>query len=447
MERMRDREHLLVPVRIAVNRRELADYAAVIEPDAMAEIEGLAEGLRGLRVLQLNSSSYGGGVSELLTSLVPLLISAGIDAEWRVLPPHPEFFEITKRFHNALQGQPYAPSEDDLQDYLDHDRLASQGIDCDAYDVIVVHDPQPVAVRRFAGRSGARWVWRCHIDTSEPDPAVWRFIRPFVTDYDAAVFTMPAFVPPGLGIPPERLFMVPPAIDPLSLKNLALPAEVAEEVCAEFGVDTTRPLVTQVSRFDPWKDPLGVIRVYRALKASRPGLQLAMVGSMARDDPEAWDIYAVLERELAGDPDAYLLTNLNGVGALEVNAFQRQSEVIVQKSVREGFGLVVSEALWKSTPVVAGRTGGIPLQMTGPLDALLAGDEDAYVDRVGWLLDNPHEAGALGRAGHANVRDHFLITRLLRDELRMYRDVIAQGSPAGVGSERRQGCDRTRSGS
>lgn len=441
MDRMREREHALIPVRVALKRRELARYARFVGQEAIEEIVSLADELKGLRVLQLNSTSYGGGVSELLSSLVPLLISAGIDAEWWTLPAHPDFLEVTKRFHNALQGQPYTPSAEDIEKYLDHDRLSAQGIG-PGYDIVIVHDPQPAVVRRFAGRLGARWVWRCHIDTSSPDPTVWRILRPYLTDYDAAVFTMRQFIPPGIGIPEDRLFIVPPAIDPLSLKNRELPEGLSEDVLSEFGVDTARPLLTQVSRFDPWKDPLGVIRIYRHLKRSRPELQLAMVGSMAKDDPEAWDIYAAVGRELEGDRDAYLLTNLNGVGALEVNAFQRLSEVVIQKSTREGFGLVVSEALWKRTPVVAGRAGGIPLQMSNGLSRFLVTDEESYAERIGWLLDHRDDARAIGEAGHESVRERFLVTRLLRDELRLFRELLgaAKGTSmrgAGTGAPRR----------
>lgn len=418
-------DRALNAVRVSLKKKSLWDYERIVGSDVIDEIRSHAEVLKGLRLLQLNATAAGGGVAELLTSLVPLLRSVGLDAEWMVLPEHAEFFEVTKRFHNALQGMAYIPTDNDVASYLDQNRLSAEAL-TGTYDVIVTHDPQPVAVRHFAGRRGATWVWRCHIDTSEPRPEAWDVLRPYVNDYDAAVFTMREFVPPGLTIPSEKLLFVPPGIDPLSSKNRRLPRSLSEEVVSEFGIDTRRPLLTQVSRFDPWKDPIGVIRIYRELKKRHPALQLALVGFMAHDDPEAWRIYASLESEIAGDADAYVFTNLDGVGSLEVNAFQRVSDVVVQKSIREGFGLVVSEAIWKETPVVGGDTGGIPLQMTDGVGGYLARSEDEYVERIGALLARPDEAHAIAEAGRRHVLERFLVTRLLLDELRMLRTLTSQ---------------------
>ncbi|HEY3317989.1 MAG TPA: glycosyltransferase [Coriobacteriia bacterium] len=422
-EAMRGREHTLNAVRISLKKKSLADYERIVGRDAIDEILSLAADLKGLRVLHLNATASGGGVAELLSSLVPLLVSAGLAAEWNTLPQHAEFFEVTKRFHNALQGMPYVPTEEDVSAYLDHDRLSAEALTA-SYDVVVTHDPQPVAFRHFAGRRGAKWVWRCHIDTSAPSADAWDLLRPFVEEYDAAVFTLRAFVPPGLGLGQERLFFIPPAIDPLSSKNRHLPESLCEEVVSEFGIDVRHPLLTQVSRFDPWKDPLGVIGIYRRLKERFPALQLALVAFMAQDDPEAWRVYASVESETAGDPDAYVFTNLDGVGSLEVNAFQRVSDVVVQKSIREGFGLVVSEAIWKGTPVVAGDTGGISLQMSDGVGGYLADDQDDYAERISALLNDRSLATAVAAAGRERVREHFLVTRLLADELRMLRELV-----------------------
>ena len=235
---------------------------------------------------------------------------------------------------------------------------------------------------------------------------------------------MKKFLPPDIGIPEERVFFIPPAIDPLSTKNIDLPASLSRTVLSEFGIDLERPLLTQVSRFDPWKDPMGVIRIYRRAKERVPDLQLALIGSMATDDPEGWEMYAAIENELKDDSDAFIFTNLNGAGSLEVNAFQRLSNLIVQKSIREGFGLVVSEALWKGTPVVAGNTGGIPLQVTNGVGGFLADGEDDYVDRAIFLLENPTEAHDIGYRGMKFVKDHFLVIRLLIDELKLFRSLV-----------------------
>lgn len=417
---MRMREHAIRPVRLALKRKRLADYERFAGRDALDEIRDLSRALRGLRVLEVNSTAFGGGVAELLSSVVPLLANVGLRPEWVTLPSHVDFFEVTKRFHNALQGKPYSPPDKDVEMFLDHDRLSAEALDVD-YDLIVTHDPQPVALRHFARESAAKWVWRCHIDTSSPSSGAWDLLRPFVREHDAAVFTMPEFVPPHLGMPVERLFFIPPAIDPLAAKNRRLPKTLYEEVVSELGIDIRRPLIVQVSRFDPWKDPFGVVRVYRRLKERFDGLQLAFVGSMAKDDPEAWDIYSALEDELAGEKDTCLFTNL---GALEVNCFQHAADVVIQKSVREGFGLVVSEALWKETPVLAGRTGGIPLQLSDGVGGFLASSADEFVERASWLLEHRAEARKIARAGTDHVRRHFLVTRLLADELRLFREVI-----------------------
>jgi trehalose synthase len=239
------------------------------------------------------------------------------------------------------------------------------------YDVVFIHDPQPAALPALRGKGNARCVWRCHIDTSHPNLDVWEFLRPFLEVYDAAIFTMKEFVPPAFPLP--RVEIIPPAIDPLSPKNFPLANDIARQVLNWIGVRVDRPLITQVARFDPWKDPLGVIAAYRLVRQDLPTLQLAMVGSMALDDPEGWEIYRQIAKEAEADPQIHVFTNLTGVGNIEVNAFQRLSSVVVQKSIREGFGLVVSEALWKGTPVVAGRAGGIPLQMADGVGGSLVG--------------------------------------------------------------------------
>lgn len=402
--------------RVAVGPKSLALYSEVAGPRCVEELEELARPLRGKRVLHLSSTAYGGGVSELLRSLVPLYKALGIDAEWLVITGRQRFFETTKTIHNGLQGASVHLADEDREVYLVHNHRVAEALE-GGYDYIVVHDPQPLAVRHLRGQSAARWVWRCHIDTSAPNPKVLEFIRPFVLDYDAVVFTMREFVPDALaGV---RLFVIPPGIDPLSPKNMTAPPELCRRIVEWGGADLGRPLLTQVSRFDPWKDPLGVIEVYRKARRAVPGLQLALLGQMALDDPEGWRMYRDILREAGGDPDIHVLTNFTGIGNMEVNAFQRCSHVVLQKSLREGFGLVVSETLWKGTPVVAGKTGGIPMQMPEGVGGYLIESTEECVERVVELLRDRRTARRLGARGREHVRQHFLITRLLADELRL----------------------------
>jgi trehalose synthase len=293
---------------------------------------------------------------------------------------------------------------------------------------VIAHDPQPAGIPSLGGLDRSRWIWRCHIDTSDPDPDTWRYVRGFLVPYERAVFTMSEFVPPDLPI--ERVEIIPPAIDPLSPKNRWLDDATAREVLSWIGIEPDRPLVTQVSRFDPWKDPLGVIAAYRAVRERVPDLQLALVGSMALDDPQAWAVYRQISDESRADPMIHVFTNLTGVGNIEVNAFQRLSQVIVQLSVREGFGLVVSEAMWKRTPVVAGRAGGIPLQMADGAGGLLVEGVDECADATARLLSDHALARGLADAGRERVLRHFLLPRLLLNELALLASLVTGSRPA-----------------
>ncbi|HEY8544155.1 MAG TPA: glycosyltransferase [Acidimicrobiales bacterium] len=425
---------------VDVGQQTIASYAASAGEGAVARLRELAAPLRGARVLHLSATPYGGGVAEILRSEVPLLRDLGLDADWQLITGDEAFFRVTKRMHNGLQGAPGPLTRAEQETYLAYS-ARNAGLLVDDYDIVVVHDPQPLAIAALRDGSRARWVWRCHIDTSEPEPEVWDFVRPFVDRYHAAVFTLGGFVPPGFPVPVE---IVPPAIDPESPKNIELPEHVARRVLEWIGVETDRPLVTQVARFDPWKDPLGVIEAYRLARAEVPALQLALAGSMALDDPEGWDLYRRIEAEAHADPGIHVFTNLTGVGNIEVNAFQRLSDVVVQKSLREGFGLVVSEALWKRTPVVAGRAGGIPLQMQDGCGGVLVGSVEECAAALVELLRDPGRRYRLGEAGHRLVHDRFLLTRLLADELRLWSSQLtgAPGLPvpplgAGVGGELR----------
>jgi trehalose synthase len=400
----------------------LNDYLPLITQDQADELRSLAERLRNCRILHVNATPYGGGVSELLRSALALQRGIGLNVDWRVIGGETKFFEVTKRFHNALQGAAYDLPDEDKETYLLQNYFNAHEFGYD-YDLVVIHDPQPVPLLKMHGRGDARWVWRCHIDTSEPNELVLDFLKPFIDEYDSLVFTLDKFIPDRLR--DHHVVLIPPGIDPLSPKNFDLTPEQCRRIKSWVGVDTTRPVMTQVSRFDPWKDPLGVIRIYREVRKQVPGLQLALLGSMALDDPEAWDLMAEIRSETEGDDDMLVATNLTGIGNMEVNVFQRSSEVVLQKSIREGFGLIVSETLWKGTAMVAGNTGGIPIQMPPGTGGFLVDphDEETMAERVVELLRDDRLRAQLGEAGREVVREKFLITRYVIDELKLLADL------------------------
>ena len=411
--------------RVDVGTQSIAAYASSAGAELVEQLRAQAAPLRGARVLHLNATPYGGGVAEILRSEVPLLRDLGLAAEWQLISGDEAFFSVTKAIHNGLQGANRDLSPVERETYLANATRNAHLLD-GTYDIVVVHDPQPLAIRQFHGGGNACWIWRCHIDTSQPHQSTWEFLQPFLQGYDAAVFTMADFVPPGL--PVERVDIIPPAIDPESPKCIELEPDLARRVVQWIGVELDRPLITQVSRFDPWKDPLGVIAAYRLVKRELPQIQLALVGSMALDDPEGWAIYRDIQQNSEDDESIHVFTNLTGVGNIEVNAFQRLSDVVIQKSLREGFGLVVSEALWKGTPVVAGRAGGIPLQLADGVGGFLVDSVEACAERILWLLQHRDQARAIGAAGRERVREHFLLTRLLADDLRLYDSLLSGAS-------------------
>ncbi|XXF78875.1 glycosyltransferase [Myxococcaceae bacterium GXIMD 01537] len=410
---------------VDIGKQSFESYRGVAPEAQLEEVLRLAARLRGARVLHINATSYGGGVSEILRSSVPLLNDLGLVADWQLIRAEADFFNITKRIHNGLQGANEVLTEADKALYLAVSQLNAARLSHD-YDFIFIHDPQPAALPALGGSKGARWVWRCHIDTSRPNPAIWDFLTPYLGVYDAAIFTLREFLPPRF--PVRRIAIQPPAIDPHNPKNYPLPQPLAEHILEWIGVRLSRPLITQVSRFDRWKDPLGVIDAYRRVRTQIPDVQLALVGSLANDDPEAWEVYESIRDATAGDNLIHVFTNLVGVGNIEVNAFQSLSNVVIQKSLREGFGLVISEALWKGTPVVAGRVGGIPLQMPEDVGGFLVDTVDECATSVLELMLNPERARDLGARGREHVRDNFLMTRLLLDELRLM-DTLAHEQP------------------
>jgi len=410
--------------KVSLGIRDLQKYRLVVGNTLIDEIEGLAADLKGVRICHVNSTSFGGGVAELLSSFIPLVRDAGLTMDWQVIHGDRRFYTVTKSMHNALQGGDGSLIRREETDrlYKTQNQMNAREMDYN-YDVFIINDPQPAALRHFSDDRCSKWIWRCHIDTSEPDPGAWAFLRPYIEQYDAAIFTMDQFVPKDLGVP--VIAIMAPAIDAFSPKNMALPRSLCREMTENLGIDRKRPLLLQVSRFDPWKDPFGVIRIYQLAREKVPDLQLALVGSLATDDPEGYGMYAAVHTEADKDRDIHVFTNLTGVGSMEVNAFQTACDVVIQKSIREGFGLVVSEALWKGQPVVAGNAGGIPMQMSGGLCDYLVTTLEEAAERVVFLLNNKDTAAALGREGKENVTQNFLMPRLIRDELSLAKRVLA----------------------
>jgi trehalose synthase len=408
--------------RVPLLEKDLGDYTDVVGEEVVEEIRALAEPLRGARILHVNATPYGGGVAELLATHVPLLRSLGMDAEWQVMHGSDEFFAITKQVHNALQGAEIEWTPAMQRTYLERTLDNALAIE-DSWDFVVAHDPQPAAILSFLrdstlARSPTRWIWRCHIDLTVANPHVWEFFRPFVEQHHASVWTMPEFVPPTLKM--DRVVHAPPCIDPLSVKNLELPMPFCLEITKQYGIDPSRPIMCQVSRYDPWKDPVGVIEAFHLVRGQIPDAQLVLAGSMATDDPEGFRVWEQTEEARGGDRDIHLLSNLHQVGNVQINAFQRIAGVTVQKSLREGFGLTVSEALWKGRPVVGGRAGGIKLQIRDGFDGYLVDSIEECAKRVIDFLSDPGGADEMVTQGREHVRQNFLSTRELSDWLRLF---------------------------
>ena len=411
--------------KVSLGTGNIDKYLMIQGREIMDEVVSLGKELKGLRLCHINSTPFGGGVAELLVSYIPLLRSLGINADWQIIRGDRRFFTITKGLHNSLQGAEFkstrAESWRDL--YLSINRINATQLDTN-YDVFVVNDPQPAAIRHYLPDNKAKWIWRCHVDSSQPNERVWQFLRPYIEEHDAAVFTTEQFIPKDLSL--DKIITIAPAIDPLSSKNMFIKKYVCREMLESLGIDRHRSLITQVSRFDRWKDPFGTIAAYRLAKEKLPGLQLAMIGSFAGDDPESWDMYAAISEEAIKDDDIFVSSNLTGVGNMEVNAFQRASDLIIQKSIREGFGLVVAEALWKETPVIAGNTGGIPMQMTGELRHYLVDSVEECAEKIVYLLQNIELRRRLGQIGKEIIRDNFLTPRLILDELALIKSLVAK---------------------
>ena len=407
---------------VNVGRKALADYGTLASRGLMDEIRRLAAPLEGKRVLHVSATAFGGGVSEINYTLVPLMADAGLDVEWRIMQGADEFYAVTKTIHNALQGDPRSLTPDELETYRRYNALNAEQIEPDDYDYVIIHDPQPAALIDSFDSRRAKWIWRGHIDFSTPNHEVFAHLMPSLQRYDAAIFHLREYVPPGAGL--KTVAIWPPAIDPLQPKNMALSAEDAAYIVDQFGVDVDRPLLVQVSRFDPWKDPLGVIDAYRLVKRHIPDVQLALVGSMAHDDPEGWDYYNRTVAHADGDPDIFILSNMNNIGAVEVNAFQVHARAVLQKSIREGFGLTVTEALWKARPTIAGRVGGIVAQVEDGRTGWLVDSVDECAAASVEVLADGNSARARALQGKEDVRRRFLTPRLLRDWLVLFNLLV-----------------------
>jgi trehalose synthase len=391
-------------------------YVGVIDSEIIANIQRAARSIYGLRVLHVNSTFHGGGVAGMLNSLIPLMNDIGVNADWNLLYGDPALFEVTKKLHNGVQGEDVSLTEHDLESYLSVNRtfaLYSPVI----HDVVIVHDPQPLPMIRFRQRENP-WVWRCHIDVSNPNSHILEILHPFILRYDAAVVSTESFRRPALSM---DTFIIPPAIDPFSEINREMSDADADAKLREYDISLNKPILTQVSRFDKWKDPLGVLEVFERVKRS-VDCQLILLGNMANDDPEGPVIFADVTRKAAEMDDVKLVTQTD---PQLVNALQRRAAVVLQMSKREGFGLTVSEALWKGTPVVATEVGGIPLQVgDGKVGYLVRpGDYDTASERVVTLLEDAASRTELGIAGKEHVRSNFLIPRLLLDWLNLLREL------------------------
>jgi trehalose synthase len=395
------------------------DYREIVGDKIISDLYKKSRKLSGKSVVHINSTYYGGGVAEILSSLVPLMNDVGLDAGWRTLRGSPDVFSITKKFHNALQGDPihltsikkklYTKTNEDFSIYthLDH-------------DFVIIHDPQPLPLIKFYKRKQP-WIWRCHIDLSHPNEKLWHFLKGFILQYDDVIISHESY---RNNIPFEEK-IISPVIDPLTPKNMDLSEGTINKYLHKYKIPTDKPLVTQISRFDKWKDPIGVINTFKLVK-EKVDCRLILCGSMAGDDPEGIEIFKNVEREasdLIGKGDVILLNFDNNI---LVNILQRISEVIIQKSIREGFGLTITEALWKETPVVASNVGGIPLQITDGEDGFLfePNDLDGFAKKIIEILKDPEAYKEVGKKGKEKVRNNFLITRLLGDYLDLLNETL-----------------------
>ncbi|MGC9100176.1 MAG: glycosyltransferase [Caldisericum sp.] len=398
---------------------KIDDYRGIVSDEAIDEIYSISKHLQGKVIQNINSTAVGGGVAEILTRMIPLLKELGIDAHWDVIKGTDRFFTITKKMHNALHGVDLEITEEEFNYFLEVNRENFSILNSDA-DIIFVHDPQPVALVEKKKELKSKWLWRCHIDFSNPKEKVWQFLKNFIETYDAAVFSAPAFAR-ELSIPQV---LISPSIDPLSDKNRELTGNEINEVFERFKIDRSRPIITQISRFDYLKDPIGVIEAYKLVK-KHLDCQLVLAGGSATDDPEGEKVLNEVMDRASSDPDIHVLLLPPG-SDVEINALQRGSTVVLQKSLKEGFGLTVAEALWKAKPVIASAVGGIPLQITHKYSGILTLTIEGTAYWIKQLIQAPEFAYNLGRNGREHIRNNFLITRHLKDYMLTFLSLLTE---------------------
>lgn len=389
-------------------------YAAIAGQDVISHLRQLAEPLAGMRVVHVNSTRVGGGVAEILHWLVQLKRDLGLDARWEIITGESLFYQCTKAFHNGLQGNPVELTEAMLAAYEETNRQNAETLRgvLEEADMVFIHDPQPAPLLGLLPNRKGKWVWRCHIDASHPFRSVWKYLRRHVAGYDASIFSLASFAQPL----PHPEYLIPPSIDPLTEKNMELEDSEVESARERFQLDGGRPLLLQVSRYDRFKDPVGVIQAYRMAKRSIPGLQLALAGGGADDDPEGEAVLRDVRAAAGDDPDIHVLL-LPSDAHRTINALQRAADLVLQKSLREGFGLTVTEAMWKGRPVIGGNTGGIRLQVVNHHTGFLVNTPEGAALRVRYLLQNRELLAEMGHKAREFVRDNFLLTRHLREYL------------------------------
>ncbi len=402
---------------------KLDGYHGIVSEGLLSDVTRVAEKLRGLRVIHINATAQGGGVAEILKSLVPLMQGVGVQAEWYALLPDDSFFSVSKTLHHCLQGGSVIPSAADFNCYQARNEkavksLKSMGVNADLW---FIHDAQVLPMLSFMNSDIG--VWICHVDTTQPNEEARQMLFPYMTKYQRIIASMPEYFPNGNN--PTEVVVIPPAIDPLQPKHREMTYSRARQIMAELGLDLNRPIISQVSRFDKWKDPWGVADAYRLAKKEIPGLQLAFVGAMtAIDDFDAFEILENLQEYCGNDSDIHIFSAPQLIGDREVNAFQSGSDVVLQKSIREGFGLTVAEAMWKQRPVIGGNCGGIRHQISDGETGFLVYSPSDCAERIVTLLKNPVLAGQIGRAGKESVRSKYLMPRLLRDYLHLASDLV-----------------------
>lgn len=393
--------------------RKISDYLTIVGKNVVEELRLLAEKLEGKTIQHINSTSVGGGVAEILNTMVPLMNELGVKTRWDVIKGGEDFFYVTKAFHNALHGKQAEINSRMYEIFLNYSNRQRSEMELSG-DIIFVHDPQPIGLIERKKDIGKKWIWRCHVDTSMPNMEVWNFLKIFIEKYDLSVFSAPPFSRELM----IKQMMIPPSIDPLSDKNIELSDDICEKTLKDFGIDPSRPIVTQISRFDYLKDPVGVIKAYQIAKRY-VDCQLVIAGGGAADDPEAREVIAKVKEAAGDDKDIHIL-ELPPASHLEINALQRGSTIVMQKSLKEGFALTVAEALWKGKPVIGSAVGGIPLQIMHNITGMLVHSIEGAASAIRYLLTNPEFAEKLGQNGKEHVRRNFLLTRHLKDYLLLF---------------------------